>query len=212
LAHHVPETPGRPPQRPAHVEQLARFVADQLAQPFVGEPDVENLVGQLGFEEVGQERIALVAHQLCDPGNGVQPAGLEGAVLDGQAAEQAVGPANDPVLEVHDGELAHVSPHAFEPRTEHPRVPRLVGALAGKPHPQRPVGLRKVGQAGGRALQAVHLFVHLAVGEFDLMQRVIAREVLAVAPALLDGVAGIARRPGGEQVAVGSFRAELIRP
>jgi hypothetical protein len=47
-------------------------------------------------------------------------------------------------------------------------VPRLVGALPSEPHAQLPIGLGKVREAPGGALQPDDFFIHLAMDELHL--------------------------------------------
>ena len=76
---------------------------------------------------------------------------------------------------------------------------RLVRTLTRKAQPQFPFGIGEIAQASRRALQAIDLLVHLPVGELDLMQRMIGRQIGARAPTVLDVVARITRRSGREQ-------------
>jgi hypothetical protein len=127
------------------------------------------------------------------------------------APHQAVGLADDPVLEIEHRELADVTAQGFEPAAEHARMAGLVGALAREPHPQLPLGLRKIAEAAGRAFEAVDLLVHLPVRELDLVQRVLVGKVDTLAPAILDHIARVAGRTVGEQRRVQRRGRSLIR-
>ena len=72
-------------------------------------------------------------------------------------------------------------------------------ALARQSKPQVPLGLGKVAQVAGRALEAVDLLVHLPMKKLDLAQWVPVRKVGALDPALRHREAGVAGGAGREQ-------------
>ncbi|HSP16208.1 MAG TPA: hypothetical protein VLV78_15785 [Thermoanaerobaculia bacterium] len=153
-------------------------LSQKLFHPLVRVPDMLHLVGELGLEERRKLRIIGPPRGIQPVLDGVQSGGLEAAVLHSQSAGQGAQIGNDAVLKVHDRKLTDDSAATLEQLPEGDDVTSFIPALPGELHPHFPVRVWKIRQAARTHLDAVHFLVHLTVQEFEILARVIRREVL----------------------------------
>jgi hypothetical protein len=182
------------------------FFFAELPDPLIGKTHVGYLIANLCFVQIGQLEITFFPRLLDSNRYCIEAAGLEAAILDGEAGGEAVELGDDPVLEVEDWILAHRAAAFLEQPSKHAGVARLVGALAGEVHADFPILAWKIAEIARGAFEAVDFFVHLAVQELNHLFRMPDGKVRAFDPALLDGKPPVPSRSGTEQARIGSVQ------
>jgi hypothetical protein len=180
---------------------------DAVAEIFIRETDVRDLVGLLHLEQFCDFEISFFSGFVNAETDGINAARLEAAVLYRKPVHEASQVGNNAVLEIENRVFANLAAPALIDTPEHENVSCFVRALAGDAHPDAPIRIREIGQRPRRIFHAVHFFVHLTVEKLDVLQLVTRREIHAVRPSFLYAKALVALWRFSEQFWIqGLFR------
>ena len=136
----------------------------------------------------------------------IELAGLESAILQGQASRERIEHAGDTPLKIGNREFSLVATDFSQSAIESCHVPTFVPALAGELHAELPGSVRKIHQALGGNLDSSRFVVHVPVEAFTHGGRRHAGPLMHFRVAVNDLKAFFAQRIPPEGHALNRFR------
>ena len=182
---------------------------DAVAEIFIRETDVRDLVSLLHLEQFCDFEISVFSGFVDAETDGINAACLEATVLYRKPVHEASQVGNNAVLEIENRVFANLAAPALIDPPEHENVSCFVRALAGNAHPDAPIRIRKIGQRPSRIFHPVHFFVHLTVEKLDVLQLVTWGEIHAVRPSFHYAEALVAFRRFSEQFWIQDFLSRV---